>query len=54
MLKKELSNTMKTRSRGAGIILSAVLYGCEAFALILREKHKQSVFGNRAKQNIWS
>jgi hypothetical protein len=40
-----LSKNVKTRTYKA-IALPAVLYGCEAWSLILREKHRLRVFEN--------
>jgi hypothetical protein len=35
------------------IILTVVLYGCETWALILKEEHRLRVFGNRALRRIF-
>jgi hypothetical protein len=45
MLKNLKSGIYKT------IILPVVLYGCEAWSLTLREKHRLRVFENRGEQD---
>jgi hypothetical protein len=35
-------------------ILSVVLYGCEAWSLILREECRLRTFENRVQRNIWT
>jgi hypothetical protein len=35
------------------IILTVVLYGCETWALILKEEHRLRVFGNRVLRRIF-
>jgi hypothetical protein len=47
-----LSKTLKIRIHKT-IILPVVLYGCETWSITLRDKHRVTVFENRALRRIF-
>jgi hypothetical protein len=48
-----LSKYIKIKIYGTIIVFVVVVYGCETWSLIIEEKHRLRVFGNRVTRRIF-